>query len=47
VSQRAYCDRDHPGDDAEADRWCEWYHRPPLPRLPAPATASGEQGVTP
>lgn len=25
---RAYCDRDHPGGDLEADRWCRDYHRP-------------------
>ena len=25
---RAYCDLEHRGSDAEADRWCEMYHRP-------------------
>lgn len=25
---RAYCSQPHPGSDAEADRWCEMYHRP-------------------
>ena len=22
-----YCDRDHPGNDAEAQAWCASYHR--------------------
>lgn len=26
-----HCDREHPIGDAEADRWCEDYHRPALP----------------
>jgi hypothetical protein len=33
MGQRAYCDQSHPGGDAEADRWCEDYHRPVLPAL--------------
>lgn len=32
IRQRAYCDLDHPGDDVEADRWCELHHRPATPR---------------
>jgi len=31
VGQRAYCDQRHPSGDAEADAWCESYHRPQLP----------------
>jgi hypothetical protein len=31
MGQRAYCDQPHPGGDAEADRWCELYHRPACP----------------
>jgi hypothetical protein len=38
MGQRAYCDRDHPGGDAEADRWCETRHRPVLPRTIAELT---------
>lgn len=40
AGQRAYCEREHPGGDAEADRWCEAYHRP---TLPAPLTADNWQ----
>jgi hypothetical protein len=34
MSARAYCDRDHPGSDAEADDWCARYHRVQMPRVP-------------
>ena len=29
---RAYCDQPHPGDDVEAARYCQDYHRPQGPR---------------
>lgn len=35
MGQRAYCDQDHPASDADADRWCEDYHRP---QVPAPSS---------
>lgn len=32
---RVYCDQDyHPASDADADRWCQDYHRPTGPRFP-------------
>lgn len=31
--RRAYCDQDHPGGDAEADRWCQMYHQPKVPKV--------------
>lgn len=34
MGQRAYCHLDHPAGDVEADRWCETYHRPQMPRTP-------------
>lgn len=38
AAQRMYCDRtDHPGDDAEAERWCQDYHRVAVPAVPTPA----------
>lgn len=36
MGQRAYCDRWHPADDADADGWCARYHRAAKPR-PRPA----------
>lgn len=33
---RAYCDQPHPGDDAQADRYCRDYHRPWGPGGPRP-----------
>lgn len=38
---RVYCDQDyHPIGDAEAAAWCENYHQPTGPRIPASADST-------
>jgi hypothetical protein len=45
MGQRAYCDRWHPGGDAEADAWCEQHHWVRVPADPDELELTGAELV--
>jgi hypothetical protein len=43
--QKAYCDRDHPGSDEEAARWCETHHWVEMPKTPEQIAQEGREAL--